>query len=87
MVAKVREILSARKQAAQQTDAERLNVKELSEMEVSKQFQIQLSNRFEALENLNNSVDINSALENIKENIKNSAKETLSVYGQKHHKP
>jgi hypothetical protein len=68
VVAKVREILSVRKQATQQTDAERLNVKELSEMEVSKQFQIELSNRFEALENLSNSVDINSALENIKDN-------------------
>jgi hypothetical protein len=40
-------------------------------MEVRKQFQTAISNRFEALENLNDSEDINKAWENIKENIKN----------------
>jgi hypothetical protein len=34
-------------------------------MEVTKQFQIEISNRFEALENLNDSEDINRAWENI----------------------
>jgi hypothetical protein len=34
-----------------------------------------MSNRFAALENLNDSEDINRAGENIKENIKTSAKE------------
>jgi hypothetical protein len=42
---------SARKQATQKTDVERFNVKKDSEMEVMKQFQIEISNRFEALEN------------------------------------
>jgi hypothetical protein len=51
-------------------------------MEVRKQFQIEISNRFEALENLNDSEDIT-----IRENIKVSAKETLGLYGQKQHKP
>jgi hypothetical protein len=51
-------------------------------MEVRKQFQIEISNRFEALKNLNDSEDIN-----IRENIKVSAKETLGLYGQKQHKP
>jgi hypothetical protein len=36
VVAKVRERLSARKQAAQKTDVERFNLKKLSEMEVRK---------------------------------------------------
>jgi hypothetical protein len=49
---------------------ERFNLKKLSEMEVKKEFQIKLSNRFAALENLNNSEDINRAWENVKENIK-----------------
>ena len=44
MVAKVRERLSVIKQAAQKTDVDRFNVKKLSEMEVRKQFQIELSN-------------------------------------------
>jgi hypothetical protein len=87
VIAKVRERLSARKQAAQKTDVERFNLKKLSEMEVMKQFQIEISNRFEALENLNNSEDINRAWENIKESIKISGKETLGLYGQKQNKP
>jgi hypothetical protein len=54
---------------------------------VRKQFQIEISNRFEALENLNDSEDINRAWENIRKNIKISAKETLGLYTQKQHKP
>jgi hypothetical protein len=42
---------------------------------------------FKALENLNDSEDINRAWENIRENIKISAKETLGLYRQKQHKP
>jgi hypothetical protein len=86
VVAKVRDRLSATKDAAQKTDVERFNLKKLSEMEVRKQFQMELSNRFAALENLNDSEDINRAWEDIKENIKISAKETLGLYGWKQHK-
>jgi hypothetical protein len=39
------------------------------------------------LENLNVSEDINRAWENIKENIKISAKESLGLHEQKKHKP
>ena len=46
----------------------------LSKLEVRKQYQIKISNRFAALENLSDSEDINRAWENIKENIKTSAK-------------
>jgi hypothetical protein len=38
VVAKVRERLSASKQAAQKTDVERFDLKKLSEMEVRKKF-------------------------------------------------
>ena len=48
-------------------------------MEVWKQYQIAISNRFAALDNLNDSEDINKAWENIKENTKTSAKEFRSV--------
>jgi hypothetical protein len=74
-------------QATKKTVVERFNLKRLSEMAVRKQFQIEISKRFEALENLNDSEDINRAWQNIKENIKVSAKETLDVYRQKQHKP
>jgi hypothetical protein len=40
---------------------ERFNLKTLSEIEVRKRFQIEISNRFAALENLNDSGDINRA--------------------------
>ena len=52
---------------------ERFNLKKLNELEVTKQYQIELSNRFTALENLN------KAWENIKENIKTSANESLGL--------
>jgi hypothetical protein len=70
VVAKVRERLAVIKQAAQKFDAERFNLKELSELEVRKQYQINISNRFAALENLNASEDINRAWENIKSQLK-----------------
>jgi len=64
-------------------DLERFNLKKLSELEVRKQCQIKISNRFAALENLSDSKDINRAWENIKENIKISANESLGLYQQK----
>ena len=53
VVAKVRERLAVRKQTAQKFDVERFNLKKLSEMEVRKQCHIEISNRFAALESLN----------------------------------
>jgi hypothetical protein len=52
VIAKVRERLSARKQAAQEADVERFNLSKLNEIEVRKEFQIEVSNWFVALENL-----------------------------------
>jgi len=63
------------KQGAQRFDGERFNLRKLNELEVSKQYQIETTNRFRALENLSDE-DINRAWENIKENIKTTAKES-----------
>ena len=52
-------------------DCERFNLTKLNELEVGKENQIEVTNSFEALGNLNNGDDINKAWENIKENIKN----------------
>jgi hypothetical protein len=43
--------LTVRKQAAQRFDRERFKLKKLNELEVRKQYQIEISNRFAALEN------------------------------------
>jgi hypothetical protein len=65
---------------------ERFNFRKLSEIWVRKQYQIEISNRFAALENLRDSEDINRTGENINENIKTSAKESLGLYELKQHK-
>jgi hypothetical protein len=79
VVTKVRERLAVSTQAAQKFDAERFNLKKLSELDVRKQYQIKISNRFAALEILNFSEDINMAWENIKESIKISAEGSLEM--------
>jgi RNA binding exosome subunit len=64
---------------------ERFNFRTISEMEVRKQYQIKITNRFSALGNLRDSKDINMAWENIKENINISANDSL--HELKQHKP
>ena len=87
VVAKVREILAVSEPAAQKFDVERFDLRKLSKLEVSKQYQIESSESSAALENLNDSEDINRAWDNIKENIKTSPKESLGLCGMKQHKP
>ena len=87
MVAKVRERLAISKQDAQKFYVERFNLRKLSELQVRKQYQIKVSNRFAALYIFNHSQDINRVWENIKENIKTSAKESLGLHELKQHKP
>ena len=49
---------------------ESLNLRKLNELEVRKHYQIEITNRFAALGNLNDDEDINRTWENIKENLK-----------------
>ena len=69
MIAEIRERLAVSKQAAQKFDLERFILRKLNELEVMKQYQIEITNSFAALENLSDSDDINRVWENIKENI------------------
>ena len=85
-IAKVRESLAVGKQAAQRFDRQRFNLKKLNEPEV-REHQIEITNRFAALENLNNDEDINRTWENIKENIQTSAKGSLGLHELKQNKP
>jgi len=59
VIAKVRERLAVGKQAAQGFDRQRFNLRKLNELEIRKQYQIEITNRFAALENLNNDEDVN----------------------------
>ena len=87
MVAKVKERLAVRKQAAQKYDGGRFNLRKLNDLEVRKQYQIEMTNRFAALENVSEDEDINRAWESIKENIKTSATKSLGMHEMKQHKP
>jgi len=87
VIAKVRERLAVGKQTAQRFDMQRFNLRKLNESEDREQDQIEITNRFAALENLNNDEDVNRTWENIKENIQTSAKESLGLHKLKQHKP
>jgi len=66
---------------------ERFNLRKLNELQFRTQYQIEITNRFAASENLSDGEDINSNWENIKENIKTLAKVSLGLHKLKQHKP
>jgi hypothetical protein len=78
--------LAVNKQAAKTFDGARFNLRKLNKLEVRKQYQTEITNRFAALENSSDSKDINRAWKNIKENNKTSAKESLGLHELKRHK-
>jgi len=84
VVPKVKERLEKSKKVLH---GERFNLRKLNELDVRKQYQIVIANRFATLENLSGGEDINRAWENIKENIKTSAKDSLCLHELKQHKP
>jgi hypothetical protein len=86
-VAKLRERISVSKQERQKFDLERFDLKNLDDVEVKEQYQVEIANRFAALESLYKSFDSNSAWESIRENIKTSAKDNLGYQKLKHNKP
>jgi len=75
----VKKRLAVIKQAAQNSDVEIFNLRTLNELEVMKQYQIKISNRFAALENVSNSKDINRTWESIKQNIKVLVEQSLGL--------
>jgi len=58
VIAKDRERLAVGRQAAQRFDKQRFNLRKLNEPDVREQYQIEITNRFAALENLNDDKDI-----------------------------
>jgi hypothetical protein len=87
VVAKVRERLAVNKQRSHSLHTQRFNPKKLNYVEVKEQFHVEVSNRFAAWKDLDAEVEINSAWETIRENIKISAKESLGYLKLKKHKP
>jgi len=87
VIAKVRDRLAVGKQAAQTLDRHRFNLSKLNELEIRKQYQVEITNRFAALENLNEDEDVNRIWGNIKHNVQISAKESLSMHEWKQHNP
>jgi hypothetical protein len=61
-------------------------MKNLDDVEAKEKYQVEISNRFEALESLDESFDTNNALESISENIKTSGKDNLGYHKLKHNK-
>ena len=80
VIAKFRERLAVGKQAAQRFDRQRFNLRKLNQPEVREQYQIEITNTFAALENLNDDEDVNMTWEYIKENIQTSVKENLGLH-------
>jgi hypothetical protein len=66
---------------------ERFNFKKLNEAEGKEQFRVEVSNKFAALKDLGAELEINSAWETIRENIKISAQKSLGYFELKKHKP
>jgi hypothetical protein len=62
----LRERLAVSKQAAQKFDGKKFNLRKINEPEVKEKYQIEISNRFAALENLNVDEDVNRAWETLK---------------------
>ena len=87
VIAKGRERLAVGKQAAQRFHRQRFNLRKLNESEIREQYQIEITNRFAALENLDDGEDVNRTWENIKDNIQTSAKESLGLDELKQNKP
>jgi hypothetical protein len=72
IVAELREKIPASKRVRQKFDTEKLDLRKLYEVEVQEKYQVEISNRFAALKNLDENFDINSAWVSIRENIKTS---------------
>jgi len=83
---KFRESLAVSTQATQRFDRQRFNRSKLNQLAVRKQYHIEITNSFQALENLKDYEDLNRTWENNKDNIQTSAEESLALHELKQHK-
>jgi hypothetical protein len=87
VVVKVRERRAMNKQRSHRFHTERFNLKKLNKVEGKRQFRVEVSNRFAALEGFDAEVEINSAWDTIRENIKISTNQSVGYFELKKHKP
>jgi predicted metallo-beta-lactamase superfamily hydrolase len=87
VAAKIRVRPSVSKRVAQKFNMQRFDLRKLNDAEVKEQYHVKITNRFAALENFDDNVDMNRAWKNIRENIKTTAKESLRHYELQKHKP
>jgi hypothetical protein len=67
-VAKLRERISVSKRAKQNSDLERFDLKKLDDVEVKEKDQVEILNRFAALESLDESFDVSLGYQKLKHN-------------------
>jgi hypothetical protein len=87
VVAKLRERISVSKGARQNFDTEGSDLRNLHDVEVTEKYWVEILNRFATSENLGESLDFNTAWENIRENIQSSAKGNMRYHKLKQNKP
>jgi hypothetical protein len=83
-VTKLKDRISVSKWERQNFDLERFDLKKLDGVEIKERYQVKISNRFAALESLDESFDINNAWKSIRESTKTSAKDNLGYHRLKH---
>jgi hypothetical protein len=85
-VAELGERISVSKRTRQTFDLQIFDLNKLDDVEVKEKYQMEISSRYVALENLDESLDINGASESIRDIVKTLAKENLGYYKLKHNK-
>jgi hypothetical protein len=86
VLTKVRKRLAVNKQRSHRFHMERHTLKKLNEVERKEKYHAEVSSRFAGLEDLEGEVDINVALESIRDTIKIKTKDNLGYYDLKKHK-
>jgi hypothetical protein len=76
-VANVWEILAVNRQKLHRLHIEKFNLKILNQAEGKKKYHVEVSNRFAAFKDSDAEMEVTTVQETIRENIKNSAKESL----------
>jgi hypothetical protein len=85
VVVKVRERLAVDKQRSLRFHMERFNLKKLNEVEGKEQYRVEATNIYTDLEDLNAGLEIDIVWENIRENIKILAKQSLGYFAPNKH--
>jgi hypothetical protein len=86
-VVKVRERPAVNEQRSHRFRIERFTLKQVNKVDGKEKYRVEVSNRFAALEDLDAEVEINSAWETIRGNIKISGNESLGYCELKKRKP